>query len=140
MGLAFAVRHSAGGAFRRGGESAYTVNLTKREIEPGLVALELAGYVRMGPDCKQLASQIDALVQNNEHRVILDLSRVDLIDSAGIGTVVLCFTRLKKAGGSLRIAGAKGMVDTVLHTTQVNRAIQMFPTVEAAAKDFPSPS
>ena len=39
------------------------------------------------------------LIRENESRVILDLSGVDLIDSAGIGTIVLCFSRLKKAGG-----------------------------------------
>jgi anti-sigma B factor antagonist len=116
------------------------VNLTKKKADAGVVVLELSGYIRMGPDCKQLTNQVDELIRENESRVILDLSGVDLIDSAGIGTIVLCFSRLKKAGGSLRIAGAKGMVDTVLHTTQVHRAISLFPAVADAAKDFPPAS
>jgi anti-sigma B factor antagonist len=113
------------------------VNLTRKEIEPGLVALELTGYIRMGPDCKLLTATIDELIQKNETRVIFDLAGVDLIDSAGIGTIVLCFSRLKKAGGLLRLAGAKGMVETVLKMTQVHRAISLFPSVADASKDFP---
>lgn len=112
------------------------MNLTKREIEPGLVVMELSGYIRMGPDCKQLTTHLDELLKAQEQRVIFDLTKVDLIDSAAIGTIVLCYSKLKKTGGALRIAGARGMVETVLHTTQVHRAIPMYPTVEAAAKDF----
>jgi anti-sigma B factor antagonist len=122
-----------------GGEKPETksfVNLTKKKVDAGVVVVELAGYVRMGPDCKQLTNQVDELIRDKETRVVFDLSGVDLIDSAGIGTIVLCFSRLKKAGGSLRIAGAKGMVDTVLHTTQVHRAISLFPAVADAVKDF----
>jgi anti-anti-sigma regulatory factor len=49
---------------------------------------------------------------------------------------VKCFTKLKSANGALRIACAQPMVDYSLKLTKVDRVIEIFPSVEQAAKGF----
>jgi len=53
-----------------------------------------------------------------------------------VGTIVACFSRLKKSGGDLRIAGANGKAESVMKMTQVDKVICFFPTTDAAAADF----
>ncbi len=60
----------------------------------------------MGADCQRLDQEIEHLMRQNEMRVIFDLSGVAQIDSGGMGKIVRCFSKLKKSGGSLRLAGA----------------------------------
>jgi anti-sigma B factor antagonist len=114
------------------------LELIRKEIEPGTVGLTITGEVRTSTDRQQLTQGVEEEIQKGVRRLILDLGNLQIVDSAGIGAIVLCFSRLKKAGGTLRLAGAKGMVETVLKLTQIHRAIDMFPSVEEAAKNFPA--
>jgi anti-sigma B factor antagonist len=116
------------------------VELSKKVLQDGIIVLQLAGDMHMGADCQRLTQAAQQVIQEPEKRVILDLSPLELIDSAGVGAVVSCFSLVRKSGGTLRVAGSKGMVDTVLKLTQIHRAIGFFPTVAEAAADFPSPS
>jgi anti-anti-sigma factor len=108
----------------------------KKQIEPGIVVLEMTGRFVMGSDCQQVGGEIDAHILKNETRFIFDLTGVDHMDSAAVGQIVKCYSKLKKSGGMLRLVGAKGMVERVLTMTQVNRVIPIYPTAQEAAKDF----
>jgi len=116
------------------------MKVTKKQIAPGFVILEMAGRFVMGPDCRQVDQEVDAHIQRNEKSFIFDLSAVNHVDSAAVGQIVKSYSKLKKSGGTLRIAGAKGMVDGVLKLTQVHKTIELFPTAQDAAKDFPRTS
>ncbi len=115
------------------------LNFTKKTLQPGVVALEIKGSMHTGPDCMRLMKEVDGLIAAKETRVIFDLGTLTHADSAAIGAMVRCLTNLKKAGGALRIAGAHPMIVHSLHLTKVDRLIQMFPTVEQAAAEFPLP-
>jgi anti-anti-sigma factor len=110
---------------------------SKRQIEPGIVVFEMTGRFLMGPDCQLVDREIEAHIQRSEKKVIFDLSSVDHVDSAAVGQIVKCYSRLKKSGGMLRLAGACKMVEGVLKLTQVHKVIETYPTVQDAAKDFP---
>jgi len=113
------------------------MKFTKKQIEPGIVVLEMAGRFVMGPDCQKLDREVDDHAQRGEKSFILDLTAVDHVDSAAIGQIVKSFSKLKKSGGTLRLAGVKGMVDGVLKLTQVHKVIEIFPTAQDAARNFP---
>lgn len=113
------------------------MKFTKKQIEPGIVVLELEGRFVMGADCQRLDREVTEHAQRGEKNFILDLSAVDHVDSAAIGQIVKCFSKLKQSGGAMRLAGVKGMVDGVLKLTQVHKVIEIFPTAQDAAKSFP---
>lgn len=115
------------------------MKFTKKQIEPGIVVLEMTGRFVMGPDCQKIDREVDDHAQRGERSFIFDLTAVDHVDSAAIGQIVKSFSKLKRSGGTMRIAGAKGMVEGALKLTQVHKVIEIFPTAQDAAKDFPQP-
>jgi anti-anti-sigma factor len=76
------------------------------------------------------------LLKANQKKVIFDLTEVTYLDSSGIGILVMCHAKLKKAGGTLRIAGALGLVEETLEMTNVNKIVCFYPTVAEVASDF----
>jgi len=112
------------------------LEVIRNEIQSGIVALGISGEVRTSNDRQHLTQAVEEEIQKGVRRLIIDLSGLQIVDSAGVGVIVLCFSHMRKAGGTLRLAGAKGMVETVLKLTQIHRAIDMFPSVEDAARDF----
>jgi anti-sigma B factor antagonist len=113
------------------------MKFAKKNIDPGIVVLEMSGRFLMGPDCQQVDREVETHIQRGEKSFIFDLSAVDHMDSASVGQIVKSYSRLKKSGGTLRLAGPTGMVDGVLRLTQVHKVIEIFPTAQEAAKDFP---
>jgi anti-sigma B factor antagonist len=114
------------------------MDISKSEIKPGIFVLRLTGRIFMGHDCQLIRQEIEQHMGRNENRFIFDLSGAHYIDSAAVGEIVRCFTRLAKSGGALRLAGAKGMVEGAFRLTQVDRVIGMYPTVLEASESFPS--
>lgn len=108
----------------------------KRSLTGGVTVLEIKGNIHCGPECARLEGQVDEMVTAGETRVIFDMSGVTYADSAAIGSFVKCFSKLKGAGGMLKIAGAQSMIDYSLKLTKVDRVIEMLATVELAAKRF----
>ncbi len=109
----------------------------KKQVRPGVVVLAMTGSIRIGPNCQQIELALDEIISQGSTWVVFDMAEVTYIDSAGIGTVVRGLIKLRKLGGTLRLAGVKGMVGGVLKLTQVDRTIQVFPTAEEAAQDLP---
>jgi anti-sigma B factor antagonist len=109
------------------------LEIKKKEIKPGIVVLELTGRITMGPDCWQIEKEVGQLLSQNQKHIILDLSGISIVDSTGIGQIVRCLSKLKNSGGSLRLAGLKGMVEGVFKMTRVDQAIGIYPTVVEAA-------
>ena len=112
------------------------LQIVKKELKPGVIVLELTGPLQMGVECKQLDLVLDELLREDFTRVVLDLSQLTRLDSAGLGKIVNCFSRLKTAGGSLRLAGTTGMIEGVLKLAHADRFLKCYPNAIAAAESF----
>ena len=114
-------------------------DFTKRTLQPNVTVLEMKGSIHCGPDCARLEREVDGMIVAQQTRVIFDMAGVTHADSAAIGAIVRCFTKLKSAAGGLRIAAAQPMIEHSLKLTKVDMLIEMSPTVDQAAKGFSGP-
>jgi anti-sigma B factor antagonist len=115
------------------------LHFTKRTLPQGVSVLAMQGSIHCGPECARLEREVDEMIAAHETRVIFDMAGVTHADSAAIGTIVRCLTKLKNAGGGLRIAAIQPMIDYSLKLTKVNKVIEIFPTVDQAAMGFSAP-
>jgi anti-anti-sigma factor len=110
------------------------LEVQRKRIEPDVVLVELVGV--HGSECQQIEWLTAELLSKGERKIIFDISRVHQFDSAGLGIVVMCSSKVKEAGGELRIAGAEGHVKTVLKITEVDKILALYPTRAEALKGF----
>jgi anti-anti-sigma factor len=69
-------------------------------------------------------------------KLILDLSELTFINSAGLGAIIAAHRRCRDRGGLLCIAGAREGVAQVLRITHLDRLIGTYPDCEAAQKSL----
>jgi anti-sigma B factor antagonist len=112
------------------------LNVERKNIEPGIAVLEMTGRIAMGSDSQRIEWGLAELLKENQRKVIFDLTGVTFLDSSGIGILMMCHAKLKKAGGALHIAGAQGMVEETLEMTSVNKIVNLYPTAAEAAQGF----
>jgi stage II sporulation protein AA (anti-sigma F factor antagonist) len=112
------------------------LHLAKHQIKPGITVIEMKGSIHAGTDCRRLENETATLIADKVNRVIFDFTHITHIDSSAIGSLVRSHTELKKAGGSLRLAGVKGMLEGTLKMTKVDKLVEIFPTAPSAAENF----
>ena len=112
------------------------LNVERKTIEPDISVIEMTGRITMGSDSQKIEWGLAELLKENHKKVIFDLTKVDYLDSSGIGILMMCHAKLKRAGGTLRIAGARGMVGETLELTSVNKIVRLYPTAAEASQGF----
>ncbi len=79
----------------------------------------------------QFKSALQEAVGDLEGPVVLDLSRVDFLDSSGLGAVVGSMKFLGRER-KLLLAGLTPTVEKVFRITRMDRVFEIFPSTEEA--------
>jgi anti-sigma B factor antagonist len=111
------------------------LEIQTKNAEPDIVVLEISGRITMGRDSKQLEWSTDNLLRENKKKIVFDLSGVTHVDSTGIGIIVMTAGQVKQAGGKLRVC-ATGHVEQVLRMTNVDKVVDLYPSLGAATGGF----
>jgi anti-sigma B factor antagonist len=69
-------------------------------------------------------------------KVVIDLSRVDYLDSGGLGILVGLHLSAKKRGGDIKLLCPNQRVQNVLAHTKLNTVFSSYRTLEEALADF----
>ena len=112
------------------------LTIEQKQIAPDITVLELTGRIVLGNNSRDVELKLGELLRDRARKIIFDLKGVNMLDSTGVGILVVCKGKMAKEGGELRIAGATGIVDEVLRMTSVNKLMQFFPSVQEAAAGF----
>lgn len=82
-----------------------------------------------GPELRQ---HVMARVGEGSHRLVLDLSGVDFIDSFGLGVVVGALKRTRLLDGDLRVVVPEPRIRRVFEVCDLDRVFKLYRTVQEA--------
>jgi len=97
-----------------------------------VMILQLSGKIMGGEDHELFHSQIKTLINEGYVDVILNMGKVNWINSTGLGVLVSGYHTLKKNGGQMRICDVSGRIDNILNVTQLKLVFETYDN-EAAA-------
>ena len=81
-------------------------------------------------------SRVAGEVLHNGTKLVLDLSGVSSMDSAGIGELALLQTWAKERKAELKCAAPSIVVQTLLDLTNLDSVLEVHPTVDSALDSF----
>lgn len=81
---------------------------------------------------KQIAAHLDA----GRTKVIIDCTFLGFISSVGIGALVALQTRLRRRGGTVKLAAVQGPTAEVLRLVRLDKVLDMHGDLEFARKSF----
>ena len=111
------------------------LEISRRERE-GVVILDLEGRLTAGEETARLREALRALAASGSPRVVLNLQGVDYIDSTGLGTLVIGYTSLKKAGGKLALLHLNRRHIELLVFTKLATVFDIFNDEQEAVNSF----
>jgi anti-sigma B factor antagonist len=95
--------------------------------------------VRMSGDLDVSSSpgvigELDRLLEDGRHHLVLDLESVPFIDSSGLSALVRLLKQVRARGGSLRLATLQPPVRQVFELTRLARSFDLYPDVAEALR------
>jgi bifunctional UDP-N-acetylglucosamine pyrophosphorylase/glucosamine-1-phosphate N-acetyltransferase len=93
---------------------------------------DLSGRLTLGDPINQLRAEIRPMIEAGRRNVVLNLTKVSYIDSAGMGALVAVLKAVREANGQLRLSGLPPKVKVLLETANLDRVFEVC-TDEAAA-------
>ena len=107
-----------------------------RRVKEGITILDLKGRLIVGEPAVQLREKLNEEVAQGIVKVILNLEQVDYIDSTGLGSMVICFTTLQKAGGALKLLKLNRRNIELLLLTKLSTVFEIFGDDQDAVNSF----
>jgi anti-sigma B factor antagonist len=106
------------------------VNATIEKFAEGSAVVTLVGSMTLGTALKVADSQIHGAIAEGVTRMVIDLTGVDYLDSAGLGMLVFVYGTLNEKKGVLRLCGVAPRVRTLLKVTQTDKVLTIDETRE----------
>jgi anti-sigma B factor antagonist len=110
------------------------VNLETDENGPATVlrVQETRIDAHSAPDLKVAIAGLVAARRN----VLIDLSRVEFMDSSGLSALISGLKAANALGGSVKLSGLRPHVKSMFELTRLHRVFEIFPEADEAARSF----
>lgn len=110
------------------------MEIKERQLE-GIRILDLDGSLVAGEPCQLLRDRSTADIASKP-KVVVNLAKVDYIDSSGLGMLVNCFSTLERSGGGLRILSPSERDMELMVLTKLATVFQVFKEEQEAVNSF----
>lgn len=99
--------------------------------------VHLRGRLVLGDGNTELCDRSREMLEGGCRRIVIDLTEVPYVDSAGVGELVACAKRAGEAGAVIRLAArADGPVGRILAVTCLDRVFDVHESVDDAVRAF----
>lgn len=112
-----------------------SLTISEREKE-NVRILDLKGRLTVGEEVALLRERLRNESESGQKKIILNLEHIDYIDSTGLGTLVICFTTLQKAGGELKLLNLSRRNIELLVLTKLTTVFELFNDEQDAVNSF----
>ena len=96
-----------------------------------VIVLTLQQEALDSKSAKSFREELDQFCQE-DNKILLDLSKVEFVDSAGLGAIVAALKCLRGAGGDLKVCNVHKTVRALFELVRMHRLVDIFNTREEA--------
>lgn len=73
---------------------------------------------------------------NDKAQIVLDLSKVEFIDSSGLGALVTCLRQAHALGGDIKLSGLGKSARALFELVRMHRVFEVFNSPEEAISSY----
>jgi anti-anti-sigma factor len=102
----------------------------------GVSILQFRANAELTQSAKELEQLRREVLEQSDSRVIIDLSRVTRIDSAGLGQLMGCYSHLVRNAGEMKIINARPEIRKLLDMTGISMLLPHYNDEQHARLSF----
>lgn len=103
-----------------------------RNIAADTAVVTFSGSLTLGTSLKIADTNLQSLIYKGVIKLVLDLTEVGYMDSAGLGTLVHTYGLTQEKGGAFRLCGVQSRIANMLKMTRTDQLVPIDADVEAS--------
>ena len=111
------------------------VNVSVRQAGD-LTILDLSGKILGGVESDVLRAELERVFEREGRKLLINLSDVPWMNSAGLGVLLSAYSRMKDQGGIVRFFGVGERVRGILRTTKLLTVLDVLDDEESGIQSF----
>jgi anti-anti-sigma factor len=108
------------------------MSVEAKQLETGIGVVTISGRLALGGETERLDAAVQSMLQKDVKKLVLDITALEYVDSSGVGMLVSCLTKVKKAGGDLKVVGANPRIKRIFSMTGVDSILSLYGTLAEA--------
>ena len=108
----------------------------KLSEEDDIVRIMIEGDVIGGPDAKTPHDLIHDLIGKNKTKIVLDLAKVELMNSSGLGILISALTTARQAKGDVLLMNVTDRIQNLLSITKLNSVFKSYESFDSVKDHF----
>jgi anti-anti-sigma factor len=109
------------------------VIVEKKHVE-NFTILYVEGLIKLGESAEFFSSALEKVLQNEDTNVLVDFTKIDYIDSTGIGELVGFLRRFASENRKLVLVVPSERLQKLLHLAQLDGVFKIYPTEDEAIR------
>ncbi len=94
------------------------------------------GKVTLGDGDQELGEAVRQALEKGSRKILIDFTKVSVLDSSGLGELVGCYTSIKNRKGELRICGLNTRIFNLMQMTSLHSVFEVRDTETEALAGF----
>jgi anti-sigma B factor antagonist len=82
-----------------------------------------------------VTTSLNQMIEKKPERMVVDLSDVTYIDSAGLASLIEAMQKVESYGGKFVLAGLQETVRSIFEISRLDQVFQIFPDADAALRN-----
>ncbi len=111
------------------------LKMTNREVD-GVAVIGLEGRIVLGEESNALREKVKGLLAAGQKKVVLNMTDVTYIDSAGLGALVAAHHSARTQGASLKLSNLGSKFKEILQVTKLLTVFDVYDSEAAAVASF----
>lgn len=111
------------------------LRMTDRDVN-GITVLDIEGRIVLGEESNSFRERVKSLLAAGKKKIVLNMSNVSYIDSAGLGTLVATFHSARSQGSTLKLANLGAKFKEVLQVTKLMTVFDTYDNEALAVQSF----
>ena len=114
-----------------------SLKFNTRQVD-GVTILDLSGRITLGDGSVTVRDAVKDVLGKGSKSILLNLAKVDYIDSSGLGELVGAYTTVKNQGGELKLLQLTAKVHDLLQITKLYTVFDIKDDEASAISSFHS--
>ncbi|TDT71502.1 anti-sigma B factor antagonist [Hypnocyclicus thermotrophus] len=111
------------------------MNITTTDINESIKKIDIQGEIDVYTSI-DLKLELNNLVDNGSHKLIIDLENVTYMDSSGLGVLVALLKRIKTEEGQLKLLNLPPSVAKIFELTRLTKFFEIYNDLDNAINSF----
>jgi anti-sigma B factor antagonist len=104
------------------------------KFEPDITGISCSGRFTLGTRLSETEAMMQNMLDQGVRKLVLDLTHVDFVDSAGLGIIMRIAGEMDQCGGHFRIAGPHEQVQRLFDITHTSAILLVDPDLVTSVR------